>query len=58
MVQLQLLSSFSMPCFGLNIHIINDNNHKIVNNINCECQLTIPPPSCGLSVTLLNKNYY
>mmetsp|Transcript_37602 Transcript_37602/g.61811 ORF Transcript_37602/g.61811 Transcript_37602/m.61811 type:complete len:308 (+) Transcript_37602:1-924(+) len=55
MCQPQLLSSFSACCFGLNIHVI-DEHGGIVNAVHGEGELSISPPSCGLSVTLLNPN--
>ncbi len=60
MAQPQLLSAFSMPCFGLNIHILDGDGQIIdtfdVTAVNGEGELTISPPSCWLSVALLNKD--
>ena len=54
MMQPQLLSAFSMPCFGLNIHII-DGTGKFIDT--GEGELTISIPSIGLSTNLLNRNH-
>eukprot|EP01084_Bolivina_argentea_P241908 405959_1 len=59
MVQPQILSAFSTPCFGLNIHILDDGGSIIAPDVvNAEGEVIISPPSCGLSVTLLNKDHF
>ena len=61
MVQAQLLSSFSCVSFGMNIHVIDSETGKEVDAKNTkanEGELTISPPSIGLSVTLLNKDHF
>ncbi len=54
MVQPQLLSSFSLPAFGMNIHIIDESGECAEK----EGELTISPPSLGLSTILLNKDHF
>ncbi len=51
MAQPQLLSAFSMPCFGLNIHILDGDGQIIdtfdVTAVNGEGELTISPRRAG-----------
>merc|ERR1711939_471172 len=53
MIQVQFPSTFSTPCLGLDIVILNENNRY-----SKEGEIYIIPPSFGLSTILLNRNHF